>query len=371
MSDEVRSVEVYVVDSGSRKRWVFVRVAAADGVDGWGECYTGAGREAAIAALAEELGRALVGLSSGAIRPFTVHVLRDLAGKRNSMELSSALSGIEQALWDITGKRLGQPVHRLLGGAVHDRLRVYANGWSYEQGWDRASIERVAERARAVVDRGFTALKLDPFPGTWRSYISAQEEQSAVACVAAVREAVGPDVDILVECHRRLSPYHAVRVARLLEEYEPFWYEEPVPAAHLPELAEVRRSVPFRIVTGETLYDRAAIADVLEQRAADVLNPDVASCGGILELTLIGAMAEARLVAMAPHNYNSTTVALAATAQAAATMPNFLITEFFVDTLERCQEIAITAPELVDGHILVPNTPGVGAELDVAALSRR
>ena len=150
------------------------------------------------------------------------------------MDFYSAVSGIEQALWDIAGKRLGVPVVTLLGGPCRERIRVYANGW-YSGAKTPAAY---AAKARETVARGFTALKFDPFPGPWRTHISREVEQEAVENVRAVREAVGPKVDLLVEVHRRLAPMHAVRIARMLEPFDPFWYEEPVSARDMGALAE-------------------------------------------------------------------------------------------------------------------------------------
>ena len=366
----VRSVESFLVEGDSRKNWLFVKVATEDGVHGFGECYTGADRERPIAAFVEELGRYLVGRDAFAIKHFTTVAYLDLVGKRGSMDFYSALSGIEQALWDIAGKVTGQPVFNLLGGRCRDAVRVYANGWSYASEFTRDEISVAAERACRLVERGFTALKFDPFPGPWRQHVTREEERSAVAFVAAVREAVGPDVDLLIEAHRRLAPANAIRVARMLEEYEPYWYEEPVSGRNVDALAEVRRATRIPIVSGEELYGKIEFRELLERRAVDVINPDVANCGGILELKEIAAMAEPHLVAVAPHNYNSTTVALAATIQAAATMPNFLITEYFVDAEERCREFVSHPLEPVGGVIALPDGPGLGLDLDEERLAR-
>jgi galactonate dehydratase len=279
------------------------------------------------------------------------------------MEFYCAVSGIEQALWDIAGKAAGQPVYNLLGGATRMQIRVYANGWG------GGSLDELVDAAKGVMGRGFTALKFDPFPNPWRAYISRREEDMAVERVAAVREAVGPDVEILVEAHRRLAPMHAVRVARRMEPYRPFWYEEPVSARDLAGLAEARREIDLPIVTGEELYTKAEFRDVFEQRAADIINPDVCNCGGILELREIAAMAEVYHVVVAPHNYNSTAIGLAATVHAAAGMPNFLIAEYFVNFEEAGKAIASPlAP--VNGVITLPSAPGLGVEIDEDALAR-
>ena len=239
----------------------------------------------------------------------------------------SAVSGLEQALWDLTGKRLGVPVITLLGGPCRERIRVYANGW-YSGAKTPAAY---AAKAKETVARGFTALKFDPFPGPWRTHISREAEEQVVETVRAVREAVGPKVDLLIEVHRRLAPMHAVRVARMLEPFDPFGYEEPVSARDIGALAEGRREIRPPIVTGEELYTRFEFREVFERRAADIINPDVCNVGGIEELRQIAAMAEAYHVVVSPHNYNSTTVGLAATLHVSAAIPNFLITEYFVN----------------------------------------
>src|SRR6185503_16249273 len=161
-----------------------------------------------------------------------------------------------------------------------ERVRVYANGWYHGA---KAPADYAAQ-ARETVARGFTALKFDPFPGPWRTHVSRDVEDAAVENVRAVRAAVGPEIDVLVEVHRRLAPMHAVRIAKRLEEFRPFWYEEPVSSRDVDGLAEVRRAITLPVVTGEELYTRSEFRPVFEARAADIINPDVCNCGGIAEL---------------------------------------------------------------------------------------
>ena len=346
------------------KNWLFVKVETDEGIEGWGEAYTQLDRDRAIEEHVRELGRYLVGRDPFAIKHFSSIVYDDFSSRRGSMDLYCALSGIEQALWDVVGKKLGAPVYRLLGGPCRGRIRVYANGWY--AGSSRP--DEYAEKAAETVARGFNAMKFDPFPRPWRSFVAREVEQSAIDVVRAVREAVGPDVDLLIEGHRRLSPMNAIRFARELEQFRPFWYEEPVPAENVPALAEVRERTRVPIVTGETLYTKAAFREVFERRAADIINPDVCNCGGILELKEIAAMAEPYYVAVSPHNYNSTTIALAATVQAAACMPNFLITEYFVNFEETGNEISVDPFTVENGYIDLPDRPGLGLDLDEQAL---
>lgn len=347
------------------KNLLFVRVETDDGLHGWGECYTQSDRDTSVAAHLDQLSRYVVGWDATQIKHFTDAMYNDFAARRGAMDYYSAISGIEQALWDVAGKRLGVPVHELLGGACRERIRVYANGWARS-----ASHESLAESAREMVERGFTAMKFDPVPGPWRTLISRAEEREAVERVRVVREAVGDDVEILVEMHRRLAPMHAVRIAREIEQYRPFWYEEPVLAENIDALAATRAAINIPVVTGEELYTKFEFREVFEKQAADIINPDVCNVGGILELKEIAAMAEAYFVAVSPHNYNSTTVGLAATLQVSAAIPNFLITEYFVNLEEWGREVATTPFEVVDGYIELPVAPGLGIDLDEEALAR-
>jgi galactonate dehydratase len=363
---KITAVRPFIVDPGYGKNWLFVKVETADGLHGWGECYTQADRDHSIAAFVDQLARYLVGRDAGQIRHFTHWAYHDFAAKRGSLDFFGAVSGIEQALWDLAGKRLGVPVVTLLGGPCRERIRVYANGW-YS---GAATPADFAAKAKATVARGFTALKFDPFPGPWRTHISRAAERRVVDTVGAVRDAVGPDVDLLIEVHRRLAPMHAVRVARLLEPFDPFWYEEPVSARDLGALAECRREIRIPIVTGEELYTRFEFREVFERRAADIVNPDVCNVGGMEELRAIAAMAEAYHVVVSPHNYNSTTVGLAATLQVSAAIPNFLITEYFVNFEARGAEIAVDPPRVEQGYIAVPTAPGLGLDLREDVMAR-
>jgi galactonate dehydratase len=336
------------------------------GIHGWGECYTQSDRDQQIVAHVEQLKRYLIERDPMHIKHFLQVAYDDFAGRRGAMDLYSALSGLEQALWDILGKKLGVPVYTLLGGACRDKIRVYANGWY----GGAKTPDALAEKARQTIARGFTALKFDPLPGPWRTYVSKDVERQAVRNVQAVREAVGPDVDILVEMHRRLAPMHAIKIARAIEPYQPFWYEEPVLAENLDALATAKRAINIPVVTGEELYTKFEFREVFEKQAVDIINPDVCNVGGILELKEIAAMAEPYFVAVSPHNYNSTTVGLAATLQVSACIPNFLITEYFVNLEAFGQTIAKQPFTVVNGSIQLPETPGLGVELDEAALAR-
>jgi galactonate dehydratase len=360
----ITDLKTFIVHPGVGKNWVLVKVETDEGVHGWGECYSQNDRDRVIETFALEMRRYLIGRSPFDIKHFSQVMYLDFAGKRGAMDFYCALSGIEIALWDVVGKAVGQPIYNLLGGACRDKIRVYANGW----GSASLPAEEVARRASDLVERGFTALKWDIFGGPYRQFITPDQERAAVDNIRTVREAVGPGIDLLVECHRRLAPQHAIRVGRQIEQYAPFWYEEPVSARNLNALAEVRGRVNLPVVTGEELYTKSEFVEVFAKRAADIINPDVCNCGGILELREIAAMAEPHGVVVSPHNYNSTTAGLAATLQVSAGIPNFLITEYFVNFEPTARKVLVKSFEVVDGYISLPTAPGLGIEFDEAAL---
>jgi len=357
---KVTDVKHFLAHPGGRgKNLCFVKVETDEGVYGWGEAYTQSDRDTQITAHIDQLKRYLIGRDPRNIKHFMQIAYDDFAGRRSAMDLWCARSGIEQAMWDITGKVAGMPVHMLLGGACRSQIRVYANGWS-----GSTNPQTLAERAQEVVEMGFTAMKFDPIPGPWRTYVSKDVENAAIENVEAVRDAVGWDIDILVEMHRRLAPMHARRIAREIERFRPFWYEEPVLAENIDALAAVKRDINLPVVTGEELYTKFEFREVFEKQAADIINPDVCNVGGILELKEIAAMAEPYFVVVSPHNYNSTTLGLAATLQVSAAIPNFLITEYFVNLEEFGKDIAKIPFEVKDSYIQVPTTPGIGIDLD-------
>ena len=269
---------------------------------------------------------------------------------------TTALSGIDIALWDIKGKLLAQPVYKLLGGAHRDKIRVYANGWYTNPG----TPEQNAEEAKVVVGMGYTALKFDPF-GQHNYYkISLEQADLAEARVAAVREAVGPHVDILVEAHAKFDVMNAIQLGKRLEPYRPLFYEEPISEENLSELLEVRRKVNIPIATGERLYTKFPFARIVEAHAADVLQPDIANAGGITELKKIAAIAEAKHITMAPHNVCSP-VGAQAELHLDASIINFEIQEYHAEFYTPHYFTVFSGfPRQVEGYVTLPDAPGLG-----------
>jgi galactonate dehydratase len=273
---------------------------------------------------------------------------------------TTALSGVDIAVWDLKGKILGQPVYRLLGGAQRKRIRVYANGWYTNPGTPGQN----GEEAKKVVAMGYTAMKFDPF-GQHNYYtISLAEAQLAEDRVAAVRQAVGPEVDILVEAHAKFNVATAVQLGKRLEKYRPLFYEEPTSPENIAEMAEVRRRVDIPIATGERLYTKFPFMQLLEAQAADVFQPDIANAGGITELKKISALAEAKHVTMAPHNVCSPVGAMAEF-HLDATLVNFLIQEYHAEFYTpHYFTVTNGFPRQKDGYVELGDAPGLGLTLD-------
>lgn len=364
---KINSIKSYTFDPGAGKNLLFCRVDTDEGIHGWGEAYVALGKERAVESYINSMAPFILGRSPFVIKHTGQVLFDDFVTRRGSPDFYAAWAAIEIALWDIVGKKLGQPVYNLLGGPSREKIRLYANGW--RQG--SRTPQEAAERAVKVVEMGFTAMKFDPFPGPWRTFISRKDEDQAVETVRAVREAVGPEVDLLIEVHRRLAPMHAVRVACRMEEFNPFWYEEPCLSDNIDLVAAARREIRMPVVTGEALHTKADFKDVFEKQAADIINPDSCACGGILGLLEIAAMAEPYAVAVSPHNYNGTAIGLAATAHISAVATNFLIAECFLNIKPACDEIMATPPKIENGFLELPTAPGLGIEIDEQKVLKR
>ncbi len=344
-----------------RCNWIFVKIYTDGGVDGVGEA-TLEFNEQGVLAMLEQIGELLVGKDPFQIEAHRDTIIRDNYWRTNVV-LRAALSGIEGALFDLKGKALGVPVYDLLGGKRRDRIPVYANTWRPFTD----EPEKIAARAGEIVASGFRAVKFDPFfPADL--HMLARDRQKAIEMLRSVREAIGPDNDLLVEGHGRFDVHTAIMIAHEMAPTRPYWFEEPIAPESINALADVRRHSPVPIATGERTYDLFHVADLLRQDAVDVLQPDICHIGGIGELMRMALTAHAYLRPVAPHNVNGP-VGNAMTLHAAAALPN-------VNILETCsvdapwrQEVTSESVEIVDGQMLVPDRPGLGIELNETALS--
>ena len=337
-----------------RPRWVFLKMHTDEGVTGWGEPIV-EGWSHTVATAVQEMGRYLIGKDPRRIEQHWQALYRG-AFYRGGPVLCSALSGIEQAMWDVTGKWLNVPVHQLLGGAVREKIRVYAHVGG-------KTPEACAEAGRRSLQQGFSAVKTSPF-GPVRFVESPQFVDEVVARIAALREAVGKQVDIGIDFHGRVSPAMAVTLARAFEPYRPMFIEEPCLPENVDAMVTVARSTAIPVATGERLFTKWGFREVLEKQAAAILQPDLSHAGGIFEVRKIAAMAEAYYAAIAPHCPLGP-IALAAGLQLDACIPNFL-----------CQEQVslgdgyLKKPfEVSDGYVDVPTGPGLGIEVDEEALA--
>ena len=336
----------------------FVLVRTDEGLSGVGECRMLGHTAALLGYLSEAAPRHVVGTDPFDVESL-VHRMKHGDYGRAGEVMMSGIACVEMACRDIVGKALGQPVWRLLGGAVRQKVKAYANGWY--------TVERTGEEfhaaARRVVDRGYRALKFDPFgPGRWE--LEPAERRRSIDLVAAVRDAVGPDVEILIEMHGRFAPSEAIRIAAELARFDPTWIEEPVPPENAAALATVAQHTPIPIATGERIHDRTEFREFFERRTVDVIQPDIGHIGGIGETRKLAATAETHYARIAPHNVGGP-VLTAANLQLAACTPNFLIQEHFNDFAdEHVKQAAPGVPEVIDGYFDLPTAPGLGVELD-------
>ena len=352
---KVTQIKTFAVDC-FRTNWVFVKVYTDEGINGIGEATLEYKEKALIGAI-EHIEEYLAGKNPLEIERHWQNIYRD-AYWRGGAVLMSALSAVEMALWDILGKYLNVPVYQLLGGKVNDRVRIYANGWFA----GAKTTQEFAEKAKAAVRRGITAMKWDPFGKAYLE-ISNQALNSALECVAAVRDAVGENVDLLIEGHGRFNVPTGIKIAKELAQFKPMFFEEPTPPDNLEALKAVRDKSPVAIAAGERLYTMKSYKDLFEMRAADFVQPDVSHAGGIMELKKIAAVAEAYYIPFAPHN-PSGPVANAATLQLAACCSNFSILEIMYSDVEWRRDITDERLEYADGCITIPDRPGLGIEIN-------
>jgi galactonate dehydratase len=366
---------------------LIVRLWAGD-THGLGECYPSA-PVAAVDSIVRALTEQLVGED-----PRDVHRLAEKLRRWNIFTggqagtVTTAISGLELALWDLAGKLHGVPVYQLLGGAFRTRVRLYADcnagtvdaaahhltelpDPTTDEG--RAHLKTVADKA---LGRGFTALKFDVDDvfgslrvDDWNRALSHRQIDRMVGQVGAIRDAVGPDIDLAIDMHARFDVPSAIRAARALEPFDLMWLEEPVPPENLEALAEVRRATTVPICAGENLYTRFPFLDLFRAQAVDVVMPDVAKFGGLAEGRRVAELAELHYLPFAPHNVSGP-VGTVAAAHLCAAVSNFTVLEYHALDLDFFDDLARYAggPVVADGHVQLTEAPGFGIEVDEDAL---
>jgi len=351
------------------KQYVFVQVETDEGVTGWGEIttYPGPVANRAIAAMLREVGPFLVGDDPSHIEAIWQKIFRAFTYMGSRGATTALISGIDIALWDIRGKVLDQPIYMLLGGPVRDSISLYTH-YGYTP-----QVEEFVQSALTEVHAGVLAIKTDPFfqARTGIAFtdgqISAREEQRGIDLIAAVREAVGPEIELLIDCHGHYDVPTGVRLAQRLAPYDIGWFEEPVPPESYAALKQLRDQVPTRICVGERLYTRFDFAPLLEQRLADYIMPDVTWTGGITELKKIATLAEAYYIPISPHDASGP-INILAGAHVAMTVPNFYRLESRRADMSFYNAF-IEEPLVVhDGNLQMPDRPGLGLTMNMEYL---
>ncbi|NLO09371.1 MAG: galactonate dehydratase [Clostridiales bacterium] len=344
-------------------RWLFLKISTDEGICGWGEPVL-EGRSTVVEEAVHVLGKMIVGEDPRNIEHLWQIMYRG-SFYRGGAIICSAISGIEQALWDIKGKALGVPVWQLLGGKCRDRIRMYAH---ITPNVENPTIEEVCDWAKKRVNDGFKSLKTPMFAPV-RHIDTMATVEKYVEKFAAIRETVGKDIDIAIDFHGRISPAMAPIMCRELEQFYPMFIEEPVLPENIDAMVTVARSTTIPIATGERLFTTWGFREVIEKQAAVVLQPDVSHCGGILQAYKIAAMGANYYCSMAPHNPLGP-IALASCLQLDTCIPNFTAQEHPTtpNGHDLGKELFVEAFEIKDGYIDVPMKPGLGFEVNEAAV---
>jgi galactonate dehydratase len=353
----------YWIVEGDAWNWTFLKLYTDEGLTGVGEATLEYSAQTGAGSL-EEAREFIAGRDPFHVESF----LQDIHYRTfwHGPALYAIMAGIEMAMWDIVGKALNQPVYNLLGGPCRTSLRAYTH-MGLAQNDDRPAPVQFAEQARELVAEGWTAIKWVPVPPVHLT-LSAADMRHTVQVVAAVREAVGPDVDLLIELHGRLNPTSAIQLANELAPFRPMFFEEPIPPYNLDQMAYVRSRSPIPLATGERIFTKFGWREALDKQVADIIQPDLVKCGGILEMKKIAAMAEAEYVMLAPHNPLGP-VGSVATLHLSACVPNFQTQEMVRETKGRVPWRAdlicgANLNQLRDGFLALPPGPGLGVDLD-------
>lgn len=362
---KIVDLKTYIVGM-SWRNLLFVRIETDEGIYGIGEA-TLNGFAKTVEAAIHELKHYVLDKDPFDVESHSLHLLRDIYSDGGQIH-GAALSGIEFACWDIMGKALNLPVYKLLGGRCHQQLRAYANGWYRGP----RTPESFHAKARAVVELGYTALKFDPFGSAWRT-VDRRDFALALEIIAAVRDAVGPDVDLLVEGHNRFSVHTALQFADAIAPYHPTWFETPVPPHRISDMVEVARRSPVPIACGEDYYCRDQFAELLAQNAVHIIQLEPQYLGVTASKQICG-MVHAFNGVTAPHSAQGPLCSLVC-AHLNTTTPNFFLHEIFDDfNMQSDPWMAdiLTHPVRVEqGHITVSDErPGWGTDLNYEEIAR-
>ena len=359
---KVRAIKTVVVNARMRN-WVFVKVETDEpGLVGWGEASMEWNTRAVVGAVED-----LAGLVVGEDPRRTEHLWQVMYRQhffKSGVVTMSAISGIDQALHDIKAKALGIPLYELLGGAVRDRVRMYDHlgGGATDAVYNQPTAELFAERAHASVASGFTALKILAVPRS-QMLEGAAAIREAATLMGAVRQAVGDDVDVMVDLHGRTTPAMAIQYGHALAEYRPWFLEEPCQPENVDAMVEVARALPIPIATGERLVTRFQFREILEKRACAVIQPDVCHCGGVSEIKKIAAMAETYFVSMAPHNPLGP-IATMVNIHVGFSTPTFLIQEVMRLDVPWRNDVVDAELPMEGGYVSPPRRAGIGIEVN-------
>jgi len=350
--------------------WTFVRVYTDEGIVGTGECNSAGSFGSGF--VTKEICLAMKPLLMGE-DPMNIGMLYEKMRRRcryagsASAPVTFALTGIDNALYDIAGKALGVPVYQLLGGKFRDKIRLYADCHAGET----MDPQAYAEKALEVIEEGFSAVKFDVDHASdgkldpWNWTCGAKEMTDIVNLIQATREAIGYELDLAIDCHGQFDVPSAITLAKAVENLRLLWLEEPVPAENIDALADVRRSTSTVICTGENQYTKFDYAELLEKQAVDVIMPDLAKAGGIREAKIIAEMADAHYIPVAPHNVSSP-IGMAACCHVMAAVPNFLLLELHAREIPWWNDLCDSdiEPFIQDGWMKVSEAPGIGVELN-------
>lgn len=352
---KIIGLKTFIVDA-FRANYVFVKVSTDSGITGVGEG-TVEMREKTVAAAIHELEGYLIGKDPFQIDLHLAMMSRD-SYWRTGVFIRSALAAIDAALLDIKGKALGVPVYELLGGKQREKVPCYANAWFT----GARTADEFASKAKAVVAAGYKGLKWDPFGSSYLT-MTREERHRSIDVVAAVRDAVGSGIDLMIEAHGRFDATTALAIANDLKPYDPAWLEEPVPPESIDALAAVRRKSPVPIASGERYYEVAKFMELIEKEAVDYLQPDVSHVGGLSQAKLIAGIAHTRYLPIAPHNPLGP-IANAMTLHVAAAIPNFAWLETMMTDVPWRTQVTDEEVSFSDGFMAVPTKPGLGIDID-------